>query len=67
MGDTIFGIGLIIIGVVGGLGVGFGLLAPVVQNPTVTGAIGKKAAAIICIIAAVALVILGILKLAKVW
>jgi hypothetical protein len=63
----IFGIGLIVIGLIGGLGVWFGLLGPVVQNPTVTGAIGKKAAGIICIIAAIAMIIAGILKIAGVW
>jgi hypothetical protein len=67
MGNTIFGIGLIIIGLAGGLGVAFGWLAPIVQNQQVTGAIGQKAAAIICIIAAVALVIAGVLKLAGIW
>ncbi|HEY0050186.1 MAG TPA: hypothetical protein VGB68_12905 [Pyrinomonadaceae bacterium] len=63
----IFGIGLIVLGVLGGLGVYFGLLAPVVQTPEVTGAIGKKAAGIICLIAAVALIIAGALKLAGIW
>jgi phage shock protein PspC (stress-responsive transcriptional regulator) len=63
----IFGIGLIVIGVLGGLGVYFGLLAPVVQTPQVTDATGRKAAGIICILAAVALIIAGILKLAGVW
>ena len=65
--EAIFGVGLIIIGLAGGLGVGFGLLAPIVQNDKVTEAIGQTAAYIICIIAAVGLVIAGILKLAGVW
>ncbi|HLM03456.1 MAG TPA: hypothetical protein VK400_20550 [Pyrinomonadaceae bacterium] len=63
----IFGIGLIVIGLLGGLGVYFGLLAPQVQTAEVTGAIGRKAAGIICIVAAVAMIIAGILKLAGVW
>jgi hypothetical protein len=63
----ILGIGFIIIGVVGGLGVIFGLLAPVVQNNQVTEQIGKTVASVICIIAAVALIIGGVLKLAGVW
>ncbi|MGI9056420.1 MAG: hypothetical protein ACR2F2_11530 [Pyrinomonadaceae bacterium] len=65
--DAIFGVGLIIIGLAGGLGVGFGLLSPIVQNGKVTEVIGQTAAYIICIIAAVGLVIAGILKLAGVW
>lgn len=63
----IFGIGLIIIGVAGGLGVAFGWLAPIVQTSQLTEKIGQTAAAIICILGAVALVIAGILKLAGVW
>ena len=65
--DAIFGVGLIIIGLAGGLGVGFGLLRPIVQNDQITNLIGQTAAYIICIIAAVGLVIAGILKLAGVW
>lgn len=64
---TIFGIGLILIGGLGGFGVGFGLLSPIVQNDKVTESIGQTAAYLICIIAVVGLVIAGILKLAGVW
>jgi hypothetical protein len=67
MGNTILGIGFIIVGLVGGLGVAFGWLSPIVQNQWVTEKIGQTIAAVICIIAAVALVIVGILKLAGVW
>lgn len=57
----VLGIGFIIVGLVGGLGVAFGWLAPIVQSNQVTALIGQTAAAVICIIVAVALVIVGIL------
>ncbi len=62
----ILGIGFIIVGVVGGLGVGLGWLRPIVQNEQVTQLIGSTVAAVICIIVAVALVVIGSLMLAGV-
>lgn len=67
MGSVILGIGFIVVGLAGGLGVAFGWLAPMVQTAQLTEKIGQVAAAVICIIAAVALIIAGILKLAGVW
>ena len=67
MGNIGLGIGFIIVGLVGGFGVGFGMLAPIVQTGQFTEMIGKTIASIVCILAAIALVIGGILKLAGVW